>query len=121
MTGSAWAEDIREWRITGPFPEVDILRLEAETIRDEKPLMNVRCAVLPPVPRGVRILDHDPRAVRSAVKAACLTQRELAHRIGVSESLVSEILRGTRNATPATIQLIADALDCDAARLSVAA
>ncbi len=41
-----------------------------------------------------------------------VTQAWLAEQIGVSPSLVSEIEAGTRNATPARLRKIADALNC---------
>jgi len=57
-------------------------------------------------------LDHDPEAVRWALDKSGLTQKEFAEAIGKSQSLVSEVLAGTRNATPAVIQKMAAALNC---------
>lgn len=57
-------------------------------------------------------LNHDPDALRYALDKSGLTQRELAAAIGKSPSMVTEMLRGTRNATPATLAAIAVALNC---------
>ena len=57
-------------------------------------------------------LDHQPEAVTYAREQAGLTQRQLADRCGVARSLISEIESGTRNATPAMIRKLADALNC---------
>jgi len=113
LTSSEWAGDAREWRITGPFPADQTLALEAEAITAEKPVYNVRCAALPFIPRGsarVAPLDHDPAAVRRALKRAGMQQKELAAASGISPSLMCEILRGTRNATPRVLRHIADVL-----------
>jgi transcriptional regulator with XRE-family HTH domain len=59
-------------------------------------------------------LDHEPEAVTWARRKAGLTRAQLAARIGVSAGLVSEIEKGTRNATPARIRDIAEALNCPA-------
>jgi hypothetical protein len=120
-SGSDWASEAREWRITGPYPDGQILELEAIAIRDENPRCNVRCAVLPPTHRGNRGgVDHDPLAIRRALRRSTLTQKDLAAAIGKGQSLVSEILKGTRNATPATIQRIAEVLGCEVESLEVA-
>ena len=66
-------------------------------------------------PRGrtrPRVLDHEPEAVTWARKKAGLTKRALARTIGVSEQLIGEIESGWRNATPANLRKIADALNC---------
>jgi DNA-binding XRE family transcriptional regulator len=57
-------------------------------------------------------LDHEPAAVTYARVQAGLTRTQLAKTCGVSLSLISEIERGTRNATPAMIIKLADALNC---------
>lgn len=57
-------------------------------------------------------LDHEPEAVTQAREEAGLTKRELAKAIGCVESLIGEIERGTRNATPDRLRRIADALNC---------
>jgi transcriptional regulator with XRE-family HTH domain len=57
-------------------------------------------------------LDHEPAAVTWARERAGLTRAQLAARIGVSAGLISEIEKGTRNATPARILAIAEALNC---------
>lgn len=57
-------------------------------------------------------LDHEPEALRYALDQSGLTQKEFAHRLKKSQSLVSEILKGTRNATPALISDMARVLNC---------
>lgn len=57
-------------------------------------------------------LDHEPEAVAYARKQAGLTRAEVARRLGVSPGLISEIEKGTRNATPARIQQLATILNC---------
>ena len=57
-------------------------------------------------------LDHEPEGVRYALKQSGLTQKEFARHLGKSESLISEILKGTRNATPAHIAQMACVLNC---------
>lgn len=57
-------------------------------------------------------LDHEPEAVTYAREKAGLTRTQLAEMCGVSLSLISEIEKGTRNATPATIKKLAEALNC---------
>ena len=57
-------------------------------------------------------LNHDPEALRYALRKSGLTQAELAAHIGKSISLVSEMLAGTRNVTPSTLLDIASALNC---------
>ncbi|MBM9508053.1 helix-turn-helix domain-containing protein [Actinacidiphila acididurans] len=59
-----------------------------------------------------RRLDHEPAMVTWARKKAGLTKRALAARIGISEQLMSEIESGWRNATPANLAKIAEALNC---------
>jgi transcriptional regulator with XRE-family HTH domain len=58
-------------------------------------------------------LDHKPDEVRKARERTGLTRTEVARQLGVSLSLISEIEKGTRNATPAMILRLADALDCE--------
>jgi len=57
-------------------------------------------------------LDHEPESVTWARKKAGLTKRELARRVGISEVLMGEIESGWRNATPANLAKIAEALNC---------
>lgn len=57
-------------------------------------------------------LDHEPEAVTYAREKAGLTRTQLAEMCGVSLSLISEIEKGTRNATPAMIRKLAEALNC---------
>lgn len=57
-------------------------------------------------------LDHEPQAVTYAREQAGLTKTQLAQKVGVSLSLISEIEAGTRNATPANLNRLAAALNC---------
>ncbi|HEX6468448.1 MAG TPA: helix-turn-helix transcriptional regulator, partial [Streptosporangiaceae bacterium] len=57
-------------------------------------------------------LDHEPAAVTYAREQAGLTRTQLAVACGVSLSLISEIESGSRNATPAMLNKLADALNC---------
>lgn len=57
-------------------------------------------------------LDHEPEAVAWARERAGLTRAALAEMIGVSAGLITEIEKGTRNATPARIRQLAEALNC---------
>lgn len=57
-------------------------------------------------------LDHEPAAVTYARDQAGLTRTQLAEACGVTVSLISEIEKGTRNATPAMIIKMAAALNC---------
>lgn len=57
-------------------------------------------------------LDHEPEAVAYALKQSGFTQKQFAQELGKSESLVSEILKGTRNATPDLIAKMAGVLNC---------
>lgn len=57
-------------------------------------------------------LDHEPEGVRYALTKSGLTQKEFAQQIGKSDSLVSEILAGTRNAHPALLLVMARVLNC---------
>lgn len=57
-------------------------------------------------------LDHEPAAVTYAREQAGLTKTALARRCDVSVSLISEIEGGTRNATPAMLSKLAEALNC---------
>lgn len=57
-------------------------------------------------------LNHEPEAVIWARKAKGWTQAALARHLGVSPSLICEIEKGTRNATPHLLTQIAGALNC---------
>lgn len=57
-------------------------------------------------------LDHDPEALQWALDKSGMTQKQFADAIGKSPSLVSEILKGTRNARPEVIATMAVALNC---------
>lgn len=66
------------------------------------------------IPRGHRMspLDHDPAALVWAFKKSGLTQAAFAEAIGKSASMVSEMFKGTRNATPDTLRRMAKVLNC---------
>ena len=57
-------------------------------------------------------LDHEPEAVRYALDKSGLSQTEFAAALGKSQSYVSEILKGTRNANPRLLIDIARVLNC---------
>ena len=61
---------------------------------------------------GKAVLDHEPEAVAYARQKAGLTRQQLADLVGCAPSLITEIERGTRNATPARLQAIAAACNC---------
>lgn len=58
------------------------------------------------------------KKITKAREAAGLSKAELARRIGVSRSLITEIENGTRNATEETLAKIASELGRDPAALS---
>lgn len=60
---------------------------------------------------------QNPRAVTTARITVGLEQRQLAERIGISISYMSEIEKGTRSVRPATLHAIADACNCEVAAL----
>lgn len=62
--------------------------------------------------RTPKRLDHEPEAVTYARRQAGLTVTELAKRCGVTKSLISEIEKGSRNATPDMLNKLAEALNC---------
>lgn len=64
--------------------------------------------------RGHRIspLNQNLEGLRYALDQSGLTQRQLAAGLKKSESLVSEIFKGTRNATPLVIAEMARVLNC---------
>lgn len=57
-----------------------------------------------------RPLNHKPAEVRRARERLGLTRRQVAKQLDVSESLICEIEKGTRNATPAMILRLAPVL-----------
>lgn len=65
-------------------------------------------------PRGHRMspLDHDPTALQYALDKSGLTQTQFAAELKKSQSYVSEILKGTRNANPALLAEMARVLNC---------
>lgn len=63
-------------------------------------------------PQLVGPTRHDPEALRFARVAKGWSQSELAAALGCSPSLVCEMEKGTRGATPARLQQIAAVLNC---------
>jgi transcriptional regulator with XRE-family HTH domain len=57
-------------------------------------------------------LDHEPEAVAYARRKAGLSQAEAAKALEVSESLLSMIEKGARNATPAMLLRLAELYNC---------
>jgi len=63
--------------------------------------------------RGAKTpLDHEPEAVTYAREQAGFTKTELARRLGVALSLISQIESGDRNATPSMLNRLAHELNC---------
>ncbi|MFB4320625.1 helix-turn-helix domain-containing protein [Actinomadura sp. 21ATH] len=67
---------------------------------------------MPNPERAPTRLHHEPEAVTWAREKAGLSQAQLARECGFTRSLICEIEAGTRNATPATLMKIAEALNC---------
>jgi transcriptional regulator with XRE-family HTH domain len=63
-------------------------------------------------PRRIAPVDHNPEALAWAMRRAGWRQAELAREIGISRSLMSEALKGTRGLSPATLNKIAQTLGC---------
>ncbi|MFD6128680.1 helix-turn-helix domain-containing protein [Streptomyces diastaticus] len=57
-------------------------------------------------------LHHRPAALRFARRSAGMTWRQLAERVGVSESLLHDFATGHRSARPELLKEIAEVLDC---------
>ena len=53
------------------------------------------------------------KKIREARKAAGLTQKELAAKLGIVPNSISQYENGTRNAKPATLRRIAEAIGCN--------
>lgn len=66
----------------------------------------------PQRPRRVAPTHHDPEAVRFIRTSKGWTQDRLAKTAGISPSLMSEIEKGTRSATPTVLLRFADVLNC---------
>lgn len=64
-----------------------------------------------------RPFDHEPESVRWARTHAGFTLTQLAHATGIRLSLLSEIEKGTRNATMPNLLKIARVLNCPVAVL----
>ncbi len=73
--------------------------------------LRVTVLVMPPR-RPPRRLNHEPAAIRYARKQAGLTQAQVAEQCGVAFSLISEIEKGTRNATDAMLNKLAAVFNC---------
>lgn len=59
-----------------------------------------------------KALHQDPEAVERMLSLTRMTKTQLHQETGISLSLISEIIGGTRNATPRNLGLIADAFNC---------
>ena len=57
-------------------------------------------------------LDHDPEAVRWALKKSGFKQYELAAALDISVGHLSDVLSGRRNAPPHLLQQMARVLNC---------
>ncbi len=57
-------------------------------------------------------LRQDPDAIKWAMDAKLWTQSKLAKHLGISESLLSEILSGKRSASAQVLHDLAVALNC---------
>ena len=57
-------------------------------------------------------LYQETEAITWAREKAGLTKRALAARMGISEQLMGQIENGQRNATPARLAQLAEALNC---------
>lgn len=68
-------------------------------------------------PRRITPVDHDPEAITWARKAKRWTKSRLAHELGISVSLMAEIEKGTRNATPEKLHRLAEVLNCPVSML----
>jgi transcriptional regulator with XRE-family HTH domain len=63
-------------------------------------------------PRRIAPVDHNPEALAWAMRRAGWRQAELAREVGISRSLMSESLKGTRGLSPAVLNKIAEKLGC---------
>ena len=67
---------------------------------------------------GATSIDCEARAVAARLRAvregAGITQAELAHRLGTTQSAVARLEAGQQRLNLATIRRVAEALDCDA-------
>lgn len=68
-------------------------------------------------PRRLSLTRHDPAALQFAREAKGWTRTELATAVGCSISLISEMEKGTRGATPARLIQIAAVLNCPVSML----
>jgi len=108
-----WWPDVSRKTVTWFQTRRHALLAEATAIRDEKPPFNLLVALTSGNSRPARNpFHHEPGAVTLARLHKGLTKTELAERLGVALSLISQIESGKRNATPAMLLRLADALNC---------
>lgn len=62
-------------------------------------------------------LNQEPTHITWVRESRKVTKRELATAVGKTESLIGEIERGTRNATPDTLLAMAEYLGCPVSML----
>lgn len=64
--------------------------------------------------RGARKspLNHSPDALRYALKQSGFTQKAFAEKVEISEGLLSEMLKGTRNVKQELLRKMASELNC---------
>jgi transcriptional regulator with XRE-family HTH domain len=69
---------------------------------------------MPPNPaeRKKLTLNHEPDAVIWAREKSGLTRKAASDAIGISPQLYSDIEKGRRNATPATLRKMAEVFNC---------
>lgn len=63
-------------------------------------------------PRRIAPVEHDADALAWAMRRAGWRQASLAREVGISRSLLSEALKGTRGLSPAVVNKIAEVLGC---------
>lgn len=63
-------------------------------------------------PRRIAPVDHNPEALAWAIRRAGWRQAGFAREIGISRSLLSEALKGTRGLSPAVLNKMAETLGC---------
>ena len=63
-------------------------------------------------PRRISLTHQNPEALTFARVAKGWSQTDLAAAVGISRSLLCEMEKGTRGATPANLKRIADVLNC---------
>ena len=66
----------------------------------------------PRPPRRVAPTRHDPTVLKIVREAKGWSQVDLARAVGISRSVLCEMEKGTRGATPASLKRIAEVLNC---------